>query len=335
MGNKPPEFAPADNPASDSDSFLTRSLTFIYLPFLNFWLLLFPTMLSFDWSMEAVPLLTSLSDLRNVCSITFYSVIAYSVWYIIQNLNAQKKERNIHNGNGFASHLNSGSSSHAVHRNQSGLRRRLHHRRGSSSSSNSDTDDSSCDSHGRGSSHYKPVHILTLSLAILIFPFIPATNVFFYVGFVIAERVLYMPSMGFCVLVAEGAYVLWTRYCRASSKSVGPAAAAGRSKHRTGTKSDSLNLGLGFNNKTIIYLGLILLISAYSVRTVIRNQDWLTEENLYKAGISVNPAKGNFFFLQVSHLGGGVSMLLHPSCSLVIYLSTILCVLLLGPGLVW
>lgn len=42
------------------------------------------------------------------------------------------------------------------------------------------------------------------SLGLLVFPFLPASNLFFPVGFVIAERVLYMPSMGFCMLVAYG-----------------------------------------------------------------------------------------------------------------------------------
>lgn len=36
------------------------------------------------------------------------------------------------------------------------------------------------------------------------FAFIPASNLFFYVGFVVAERVLYVPSMGFCLLVGLG-----------------------------------------------------------------------------------------------------------------------------------
>uniref|UniRef100_A0A673ZUF1 Transmembrane O-mannosyltransferase targeting cadherins 3 n=1 Tax=Salmo trutta TaxID=8032 RepID=A0A673ZUF1_SALTR len=46
------------------------------------------------------------------------------------------------------------------------------------------------------------LHMSSLSLIVL--PFIPASNLFFPVGFVVAERVLYVPSMGFCVLVAHG-----------------------------------------------------------------------------------------------------------------------------------
>lgn len=42
------------------------------------------------------------------------------------------------------------------------------------------------------------------ALSLIVLPFIPASNLFFPVGFVVAERVLYVPSMGFCVLFAHG-----------------------------------------------------------------------------------------------------------------------------------
>ncbi|EGD74245.1 hypothetical protein PTSG_06255 [Salpingoeca rosetta] len=44
--------------------------------------------------------------------------------------------------------------------------------------------------------------VLTMSLAWLMLPFIPASNVLFPVGFVVAERVVYSPSVGFCFLAA-------------------------------------------------------------------------------------------------------------------------------------
>ncbi|GAB6033603.1 Protein O-mannosyl-transferase tmtc2 [Chamberlinius hualienensis] len=79
MGSKPPDFAPADNPAADSDSFLTRTLTFFYLPTFNFWLLLYPRWLSFDWSMGAIPLITSPLDFRNVFTVVFYLAFVHLV----------------------------------------------------------------------------------------------------------------------------------------------------------------------------------------------------------------------------------------------------------------
>lgn len=45
--------------------------------------------------------------------------------------------------------------------------------------------------------------VIVTGLALTVLPFLPATNLFFYVGFVVAERILYIPSMGFCLLVAE------------------------------------------------------------------------------------------------------------------------------------
>jgi len=41
-------------------------------------------------------------------------------------------------------------------------------------------------------------------MGLTVLPFLPASNMFFPVGFVVAERVLYMPSMGYCMLVAYG-----------------------------------------------------------------------------------------------------------------------------------
>jgi hypothetical protein len=73
MGFSPPHFAKADNPASASDSFLARFLTLAFLPALNGWLMLCPSQLSFDWSMDAVPLIKSRSDPRNVLSAVFYA----------------------------------------------------------------------------------------------------------------------------------------------------------------------------------------------------------------------------------------------------------------------
>lgn len=45
---------------------------------------------------------------------------------------------------------------------------------------------------------------ILFALSLLIFPFIPASNLFFPVGFVVAERVLYLPSLGFSLIVSLG-----------------------------------------------------------------------------------------------------------------------------------
>lgn len=333
MGSKPPDFAPADNPAADSDSFLTRTLTFLYLPAFNFWLMLYPRWLSFDWSMEAIPLLTSPLDLRNIVSVLFYgSLLTFTCWLIksynkrsancafyesvsnyAQHTNSHTNHASSSNGvasaNGSASgqlcpcigitqkialsltpnnnhkpnkkaangsagtnsaytnghrlsngngHCHFGSSSYANHN-------------GTNSAQNSESTTDFLKPHTQVSSAKSaftgPADIVTFALALLILPFIPATNLFFYVGFVVAERVLYIPSMGFCLLVALGVDHLYRR-------------------QET------------YYRKRLILATTCFLLLVMSLRTVIRNRDWLNEENLYRSGIPVNPPKGkNTFFL--------------------------------------
>lgn len=252
MGNKPPNFSNSDNPAADSPHLLTRTLTFLHLPAANAWLLLCPDRLSFDWSMDAVPLVRSLADWRNLHTVAFYGGFILLALFGLRSPTCKAKETNgkayitngksITNGNGY----NAPDTNH-----------------------NTDQGPPKTTLNGSGGLHQCPPqtslppteNLVLLSLGIMSLPFIPATNLFFYVGFVIAERVLYIPSIGFCLLVATGARTLYVRL---------------RTK---GCKALLLCL----------CAGLVLL---NGLRTVQRNRDWSNEENLYKSGISVNPAKG-------------------------------------------
>ena len=93
MGSGPPKFQPSDNPASFSDSLLTKVsifsymkqintiilpppkkqvLTYNYLYSLNAWLLLNPLWLCFDWSMGCVSLVESLTDPRVLAPLVFW-----------------------------------------------------------------------------------------------------------------------------------------------------------------------------------------------------------------------------------------------------------------------
>lgn len=56
--------------------------------------------------------------------------------------------------------------------------------------------------HKRTSVSMFVVRTLTFGLVLLITPFLPASNLFFRVGFVIAERVLYLSTAGYCLILA-------------------------------------------------------------------------------------------------------------------------------------
>lgn len=256
MGSKPPNFSNSDNPAADCPHLLTRALTFLYLPAVNAWLLLCPDKLSFDWSMDALPLLRSITDWRNLHSVLLYSGFALLVWC---GLRGPPRQCARVNGKPYTN----GKSLTNGHVCNTLLQDNNHYR-----------DTKSIDSPKRNGYHkphsFKPPqksltppmeNVVIFALGLLVLPFIPATNLFFYVGFVVAERVLYIPSMGFCLLVTAGLKSAFTRWRSRTSKTVLVSCAAG-------------------------------LILIYSMKTVMRNQDWQTEEMLYRSGISVNPAKG-------------------------------------------
>lgn len=105
---------------------------------------------------------------------------------------------------------------------------------------------------------------LALSLSLTIIPFIPASNLLFPVGFVLAERVLYTPSVGYCCLLAIG----------------------------------FIRIRQFFNSKIVnfvLYLLATFSIIAYSARTVIRNQDWENDFTLFQAGLAVNPNNAKLY----------------------------------------
>uniref|UniRef100_A0A8C2IDH3 dolichyl-phosphate-mannose--protein mannosyltransferase n=1 Tax=Cyprinus carpio TaxID=7962 RepID=A0A8C2IDH3_CYPCA len=96
-----------------------------------------------------------------------------------------------------------------------------------------------------------------VGMLFLVFPFIPASNLFFRVGFVVAERVLYMPSMGYCVLVVHGLNRLYSVVSRWGAAAL-----------------------------TVSMLVVLLL---FSWKTVQQNEIWLSREALFRSGIQTLP----------------------------------------------
>ena len=109
--------------------------------------------------------------------------------------------------------------------------------------------------------HEKHRKIVLMGVVMMIFPFLPASNLFFPVGFVVAERVLYLPSMGFCMLVAYGAYTV-----HKSASSLIP--------------------------RTLIKLSVCSLLLLMAVHTVNRNRVWESNLTLYTSGVRCNPENG-------------------------------------------
>ncbi|XP_021933145.1 transmembrane and TPR repeat-containing protein 2-like [Zootermopsis nevadensis] len=307
MGTLTPVFATADNPAARCPSLYSRFLTFAYLPVFNFGLLLWPRWLSFDWSMDAIPRITSIFDPRSTVTLVFYyllyQVTKRTFWNLaaLKNNFLQQQKTQAYHRPRRNSHRRAGHISVAVPPTHVGdavktfspcpvCRHSLldHHSVMCRNSNNNNTipilgtsSSPCCCKNGIPKFSHQSIisdgakrnvhplrlrstentylsnsEVVLLSLAFIVLPFLPATNLFFYVGFVVAERVLYIPSVGYCLLVGLGCHVIQSR-----------------------------------TRKSFVLVCVSLLLATFSLRTVQRNRDWADEESLYRAGIPINPPK--------------------------------------------
>ena len=172
-----------DNPASFMESRLLRCLNFNYILALNFWLMVLPEWLCYDWALGSIELITSFQDPRILAIVTFWIMITI-----------------------IALRFN------------------------------------------------------WTSLVFMAIPFILCSNLLVYVGFVIAERNLYMPTLGYCILLSKGILAFYKRAPR------------------------------------ITAIAFISLWVIYGARSIQRSLDWRNEIQLYKSAHSVCPNNAKIYF---------------------------------------
>lgn len=140
-GTKIARMDPYSNPIAASDDAWARLLSYAFVHGIYGKLLVWPVFLCYDYSMDAVPLILSLEDLRLLLPCT-----AYLGFCIVASVSTR------------------------LLRGQ---------RRVAADSS-------------------------TIGLAIFVLSFLPMTNILFPIGTLVAERLLYIPSMGFLMCVVSG-----------------------------------------------------------------------------------------------------------------------------------
>lgn len=305
----PGTFAAADNPASRDPSIFTRFYTFAYLPVFNFFLLIYPFHLSFDWSMDAIPRITTIFDPRNVSTVIFYAVVSKVTWRALVNELRKHQDNFVRDTKYYKKQIckikhkwNYNSKQYI--RGQDCVERKSYygsHKENVSSKkllcpctgckhSLTDEHTSMCRASNNNNimmhnstcicpitstkfkssgvpkvAYRSPQIALLMFMAFMVLPFVPATNILFYVGFVVAERVLYIPSVGFCLLLGLGAGVLTKDWTQSDRKS------------------------------RVFMLSLLLTLCAMCGYTLRRNLDWRDEESLFRSALHINPPKGECF----------------------------------------
>ena len=176
MNFETPKFQEGDNPAGFMDSKILRTINFQYISALNFWLMILPDWLCYDWAMGCVPLIEDLTDFR---------IISILLLWILMIALVFKRQ-------------------------------------------------------------FK-------ALILLILPFIPSSNLLVLVGFVIAERNLYMSLLGYCILITNGFGYLNKKYPKFATRMM------------------------------------LLVLTLFSTKSLIRSTEWQSEEKLFTSGLKVCP----------------------------------------------
>ena len=119
-------------------------------------------------------------------------------------------------------------------------------------------------------------------------PFIPASNVLFYIGTTIAERLLYAPSIGFCFAAAVLLHRVWA-WPFDNSLSLGLANSTRLAvpiAPELGMLLKDSDPSRQIQRRLVFCIVFIVAILGCS-RTIGRNKDWQTEGGLFKAALEV------------------------------------------------
>ena len=187
MNYEKPKFQKGDNPAAFEKSWIKRILTFNYIYVINFYILVLPQWLCFDWAMGCISVLSSFD---------------YRIYFVI-----------------FLWNLLLSMAVKSVHEIK------------------------------------KQNFLLLYILALLIIPFILSMNIFVHVGFVIAERNLYLSVAGYSLLVAKGIQ-----------------------------KISSVLNGV---HKKCMHLFVLIMFLSFVMRSYERSHQWKKEIDLFSSGLNV------------------------------------------------
>ncbi|MEW5299918.1 MAG: hypothetical protein WDW36_002888 [Sanguina aurantia] len=186
-----------ENPIPFLPSLTHRVLSTGYLHARYAALLVWPQHMSADWSFQCIPMLSSHTDPRNLLTLALYGA------FVMATLAAAPW--------GVLLEWWGGRESLAA---------------------------------ATAPSHLAARWRLTVLAGLLVGPFFPASNVLFYVGTFIGERLLYFPSIGFCLLCAD----LASQLASPSGSAVDPAAAAVADMRRASEPPPSADPASGSSN---------------------------------------------------------------------------------------
>lgn len=166
------------NPTACELNRFYRFVQFSYLWAFNFWLLVYPSNLSADWSGDGIPMIGEnwATDLRFAVCVFVWIVICMFLACAISTAFGRMKSQNDH------------ASENPLKEKKS---------------------DKHVDNHVKRTAcadYDSTMRCIVTSFTWMLLPFLLTSNLVVYVGFVVADRTLYLPSFGYCLLLVQCLY---------------------------------------------------------------------------------------------------------------------------------
>lgn len=193
----------------------TANLTTGYLHAKYFHLLLVPIWLSADWSYACIPYVKTLWDPRNLATAAVYMTVLWgfatcrplaTAACAVLHGTTQKQGRLSKDSNAvLREHREHGQHTEHAQQAKRRLIAGLTSDRTTAAPQPADSPAFGLQQTNRTADveHREAVWVMVVMAGLMLGPFLPASNLLFYVGTFIGERLLYMPSAGFCLLLSH------------------------------------------------------------------------------------------------------------------------------------
>ena len=116
--------------------------------------------------------------------------------------------------------------------------------------------------------YFKRKTIISYAILFYLITLAPVSNIFFLGGSSMAERFMYIPSFGFCIIIAH----LLIRLTKSESIDFRPA-----------------GLPKFFSTYSTLFMVVIAVTALYSIKTISRNKDWKDTLTIFSRDIHVSP----------------------------------------------
>ena len=143
---------------------------------------------------------------------------------------------------------------------------------------------------------------IAVQCAVLVLvPLLPAMHIFMDVGFMVAERVLYLPSIGASLIIARAlvaaAELVATRFAGWGSSSSSSSSSPSSSPSSASSSHASLDSGRTRRIRNALLQGAVgVILTFYARRTLERSSDYQSERTLYKSGVRDLPSNAGHHF---------------------------------------